>query len=261
MWCPNDFLTHKSECYWPSQMANIVGTESDAQYICSKLDARISDLDANDTANWLRDQIQLGPTTTLIGAKNVSGNFKWSNEVQINSTSTMAYLTANYVPQGQCIHASLCNTSKPLRWHVADCSTLVPFLCQSSKCSSLGHLDYVDLSDIHPKSWYASGSVTLKCLQGYKTPTSTTEQYLKCEGGGKWNVTAESCILHTCNSPTQVKNSIRTVIKGSHSLGDEVEYVCKPGYDSLADRSYKQSCQLNGWVWYNNEQHQCDRKY
>ncbi|CAD5126148.1 DgyrCDS14316 [Dimorphilus gyrociliatus] len=250
LWCPSDFLPHKLECYWPSQMANIVGTKDDAAYICSKLAARISDLDTNETANWLRDQIQLGPTTTLIGVKNDTGILKWSNEDAVKSSSQDAYLIADHLPEGKCIHASLCNESKPLRWHVADCATLVPFLCQAKKCSTIQSLKNVDLTSIHPSNWFPGGSVSLLCDRRHSVNRTSVYQHLGCSSEGNWNVTPSDCTLHDCLNPPTIKNSIRSAISGTIYLGDVAEYVCKPGYDKSADgKRYKQVCNLNGWEW------------
>lgn len=214
----------------------------------------------------LRNKYELGPTSTLIGLKNSTGDLQWSNGVPFNDNTSVFWIDSykNYLPKDKCVHASLCNNSNPLRWHVADCDSLAPFLCQAQRCPSIWNLLNVNLSHIEPEHLFVKGSIKLPCNEKHSVERTSRFQTLSCNQGGVWNKTPKNCILHNCTNFPNVPNSFRNVTSGSFHLDAEVEYVCKPGY-ALHKKDegfiFKERCTLKGWEWYDGPRAVCDGYY
>lgn len=204
-------------------------------------------------AALLRNKYDLGPTSTLIALKNSSGNLEWTNGVPFKNETNVYWVDTfnDFLPTDKCVHASLCNDSNPLRWHIADCNSLAPFLCQAQRCPTLWNLLNVNLSHIEPNDLFVNGDIKLHCFEKYSVERKSRSQNLRCKKGGVWDIEPKNCTLHDCSDFKYVPNSDRNVTSGSFYLDDTAEYVCKPGYyiDSVEGTVFKEKCNLEGWTW------------
>ncbi|CAD5117691.1 DgyrCDS6442 [Dimorphilus gyrociliatus] len=259
-WCPSGFSAYKGQCYWSSQSVNMIGTRSDAEYICNMLNSRLGDLETAEIASWLRTQLDLGPTVTLIGMKNESGNLVWSDNQEIAPSQNFWSSPNSYLPSEKCVHASICNESNPLKWHVADCSTLVPFLCKASQCYGIDTLQNVNLTNVEVNHFFSGSSLQLFCDRYHSVNGQSFDQNLACFTNGTWNNTLYNCTLHKCTNYPSVPNSWKVQKSGSNILEDEINYICASGYNTSHPNDYEFNlkCALGGWTW-TGDVEDCDK--
>lgn len=241
----------------------MIGTQDDAEYICNMLSGRIGEIESVEMASWLRTEFNFGSTITLIGMKNDSGNLLWSDNQEVLN---QAFWSApnSFLPSEKCVHASICNNSTPLRWHVADCSKLVPFLCKASKCNvqEIENLQNVSLTDYHPSSVFAGGNITYFCDKKYSIKGKSLDKTVYCTVNGTWIETLENCTLHICSNLPSVPNAWEEQVSGSDLLEDEKKFICKPGYNTSHEKNFefRLKCNLPGWEWIGDPA-DCDCKY
>ncbi|CAD5125275.1 DgyrCDS13521 [Dimorphilus gyrociliatus] len=259
--CPENFVLYNETCYWPSQSVNLVGTRDEAKYICEQLDSTLAKLEDVNLATLIRTHYEFGSTSALIGLFRKSGAIVWSDESPLTEHSLWA-ASANDLTENKCVHASLCNSSNPLKYHVVGCESVAPFLCQATKCPEFSTFNNFNLSLLAKKNYHVGDTEILTCNNEYSLNGASIVQPLLCGSDGSWNLSSAECTLHNCAvTPPAVANAKIVSIFGTHTLGAIKEYICKPGYENGFPENHRfvLTCTLNDWAWFNNTAATCNR--
>lgn len=259
--CPENFVLYDKQCYWPSQSVNLVGTKTEAEYICEQLDSRLAILQSAELASLIRVNYEFGATTTLIGLKRSGNNYIWPDDSLLSTDefweSDKAQLTSS-----KCVHASLCNSTNPLKYYVVGCDSIAPFLCQAQKCPDLSTFQHYNLTKLKAENYIVGSKVILECDEEYSITGSSIYLPIECQSDGTWN-SSTHCTVHVCPAEPIFRNSVKNKIYGNGNRGTILEYTCKSGYNGNYSDDFKftAKCQVNGWQWVDNIKPDCNRKF
>uniref|UniRef100_A0A674ETW4 CUB and Sushi multiple domains 3 n=1 Tax=Salmo trutta TaxID=8032 RepID=A0A674ETW4_SALTR len=113
-----------------------------------------------------------------------------------------------------------------------------PF-CKPVQCGNPGTPSNGRVSRLDGTTY--SHSVTYSCMDGYLLTGSTTRQ---CLANATWSGTAPNCTMINCGDPGVPANGMR--YGEDFAIGQNITFLCAPGYSMEADSSAVRTCTSNG---------------